>query len=62
MEDAYGGTDDKQFFLQSLTFNNVDMLEAEKKEKISMDEQIKKTLAAQNYTDPETKVKGSKQI
>ena len=62
LEDAYGGTDDKQFFLQSLTFNNVDMLEAEKKEKISMDEQIKKTLAAQNYTDPETKVKGSKQL
>jgi len=62
LEDAYGGVDDTEFFLQSLTFNNVDMLEQEKKKKISMDEQIKKTLAAQNYVDPVTKVKGSKQI
>lgn len=62
LEDAYGGVDDKAFFLQSLTFNNVDMLEEEKKKQISMDEQIKKTLASQNYVDPETKVKGSKQI
>jgi hypothetical protein len=62
LEDAYGGIDDKKFFLQSLTFNNVDMIEEEKKEQISVDEQLAKTLAAQNYTDPVTQVKGSKQL
>ena len=62
LEDAYGGVDATKYFIQSLTFNNVSMLEEEKKEKQKYDEQVLKSRANNPVPDPETKVEGTKQL
>jgi len=62
LEDAYGGVDEKEFFIQSITFARVSMLEVEQKQKISMEEKLKNTIKGQDFTDEPEKQKGVKTI